>query len=170
MTDVQDTFDRATSVAAAYAAGRQAAAKKMSNVHQNVHHVEGYQVLKNTIRATSVSTADTDESGYLRSDGTNRGVSHGITRDGAHLLFVTTNGDDELIPDDLERAKLVCQDLADADGRPVGELIREGAERILAAVAEVQSWYPGNEGAQCELDWFAEKAREVLDALDATED
>ncbi len=163
-------FDRATSVAAAYAAGRQAAAKKRSTMMANVHQVQGYQILKNTIRATSISTADTDEGGYLKSDGTNRGISHGITRDGAHLLSVTTNGDYLLIPDDIEQAKLVCQDLADADGRPVGELIREGAERILAAVEEVQGWYANNPGAQYELDWYADKAREVLASLDATED
>jgi hypothetical protein len=136
----------------------------MNDLHYITNEIAVYA---STISATSISTADKDSQGYLENTGGNRGISHGIATDGIHMLYVTTNGGDRVIPDDVDDAILVCFDLSDDGGdNSIVERVKTGAGRILLAVEEVSRVYAGNEAAAEQLEWFADKAREVINACD----
>ena len=108
-------------------------------------------------------TADKDEDGYLLQDGTQRGLAAGIGIDGTIYLWLTTNGDPAIIPDDVEEARLVCEGMGDAPDDD-DELATTGAHRIIAACEWLATIYTSEEAAEC-LDWYSDKAREVLAAL-----
>ena len=137
-------------------------------MRDKMHHIEGsYAVYPATIIALDITTDDTDAQGYLRHDGTQRGMSCGITTEGEILIYVTTNGNDMIIPDDIDEAISVAATLGDIDGQAdpddsddMRRRIGEGAERIRQAAGAVAAIYQSEE-AQEQVEWYTDKADEI---------
>jgi hypothetical protein len=131
----------------------------------NVHHVTNeIAVLEASIMHLGIGTADAN-AGYLKNDGTNRSLCLGISPDGTPVVYMTTNGDDAALYDDLDEARNFCRDMGDAEDDD-DTRIRDGAKRLLEAVSRVETLYAGNERMMEEMEWYRGKASEVIASLD----
>lgn len=124
---------------------------------------QGYAVLQSSITDLDITTRDADGNGYLRNDGGNRSLKHGIMADGTHAIWTDTNGGVAL-GEDLDSATAWCRDMGDAPADD-DERARVGAERLMEAVVILRARYAGNEAALKELEWYEDRAQMVLDEL-----
>lgn len=139
------------------------------------HLTNGLAVVASTVRSTGICTSDTNADGYLTTDGTNRQVLHGITTDGTHQLWIATNGGPLLLADNIDDDLLTLHGLGDYEGQSHGperelEQVREGCRRMIEAAEDTRELYKGNEEAAEQLEWFADRARDVLALIDSDEE
>ncbi len=129
------------------------------------HKIENLKVYESSIMILDLKTMDCDAWGYELTNGTNRRLSCGITTEGKLLLYITTNGDDVLIPDDIDLARDACWnmgDLPDDDDTRT----RTGANRILAACRALNNIYHHNVATAEDIGWYRDKMGEVEADLD----
>ena len=133
----------------------------------NTHHITNeIKVLKASIIQLGITTADANAEGILESDGTNRGLCLGISPEGTPVIYMTTNGDDVALYDDLEAARNFCRDMGD-DGDEDNQRMIDGANRLLEAVASVERIYGHNKEMAEEMDWYHDQANEVLASVES---
>jgi len=126
-----------------------------------LHYItDDMAVLSASIADLGIYTQDTDNNGYLVSNGTNRGLCYGLSPDNEIIIYITTGGDDDYISDDIGPAVRSCHSLGDSGETDV-DAVRQGAARLLEAVRILRDLYRGNDTALGQLDWYADKAREV---------
>lgn len=138
-----------------------------------LHHISNETaVYKSTIIQLDISTQHVDSQGYRKTDGTDCGMACGISTDGYIIIYMTTNGEDLELADDIDDAIAWCYDLGDNDTGEDGdngyrdnhERIIQGARRLLDAVEIVSKIYTSDE-AQDDLDWYKDKANEVIETV-----
>lgn len=132
---------------------------------KNTYCIEGIDIYKASIIDLDVATSDHDAQGYLIQNGTNRSLALGISTNGTPMIYMRTNGDSVLLGDDLDNARDFCESMGDVEDDD-NERIRTGANRVLEAVAEVLKIYPNNQEMAEEMEWFADKANEVLASIE----
>lgn len=100
---------------------------------QTTRNIDGLDILADSI-CDLAATRDTNSEGILKTDGTNRGLSCGLTPDGNPAMWMTTNGYDLMIGDgmDQEAWLAVCIDMSDNGADPL-----QGQGRIYAARDEM---------------------------------
>lgn len=128
-----------------------------------LHHIDNsHPIQEDTIITLTPCTYDADAQGYERTDGTQRGLCAGQDTDGIWIIYMTTNGDDVACPDDIDDARDWCRDMGDAPDDD-DDRIRTGADRLLDAAHELIQLHPE---ATDDMEWYSDKAREVLSTLD----
>lgn len=112
-----------------------------------LHYIDQqYAVLADSIHDLDIGSSDTDEQGYLLSNGTNRGLSVGRTEDGDLLLYMTTNGDDAILHDTN------AHDFAASLGTNYDVQIGKGM--MILAVEMLREEYPDDKD---DIDWIEEQ-------------
>jgi len=100
-----------------------------------LHHLHNSDPLIET-HHLDIGTRDADDQGYYKSDGTNRGLGWGLTEDRTLTIYMTTNGDDIAVPDELPDLLPWLYDLGD-EPDPVWERIETGISRLREAIHEI---------------------------------
>jgi len=136
--------------------------EKMSE--KRTRSIEGVDIYEASIIQTQQQTEDTDERGYYTADGTNRGICAAITTRGEVILYITTNGDDTLIPEDPLEAARVIEAMGDRQQTP-REAIMQGCGRLIEAAREMTKIWC-EEGANEDLNWYEDQATKVEDWLE----
>ena len=130
-----------------------------------LHYLDSHHaVLRSSIINLPIYTADTDDTGQLCTNGTNRGLSCGISPVGQHHIYLTTNGDDCLLYDDEDDARNFFLDLGD-NNQPDEQAIEQGIARMRQAVDLVCEIYTGNEIVRDQLSWYLEQCDAQAAAL-----
>jgi hypothetical protein len=115
------------------------------------------------IRASEVefdiSTADTDEQGYLVQNGTNRSLACGITERGDLTLIMRTNGDDEALCDDVDNTRAMALTMSDS---PQCD-IKQGFARLRSGIEAMRAIYT-TDAAQEQIDELEQLIQQAEDA------
>ena len=126
-------------------------------------------VLESSITDLDIATLDADANGYLKSDGTNRRLKHGVAPNGQHYIYMTTNASDVPMYDDLDDARNWCMDMGNVEDDD-NERIETGARRLRLAVEQLRARYAGNEDVLEMIDWYANKAAEVEASIEVEDE
>lgn len=99
-------------------------------------------VYTTSIRDLCVMTADRNADGTLAANGTDRCLMCGTADDDGRLIvWLSDNGGERVLYDDVEAIRDVCADMADTAGGEHGD-IAEGIARVRAALAVIDETVP----------------------------